>query len=310
MSKRNPKVVRTASRCCVWDFTMYLGDADKDPDGDTYTIVIEMMNIQLLKYTKRYAFQLERGEKAGKLHFQGRFSLKEKLSKSDLLKMLNDDLGWSNYHISPTSNENRTNDFYVIKDDTRVEGPFTDENYVLIPRDVRAMVNLRPWQKSLKEILQELENRIIDVMVEGKGNIGKTLFCRYMAIKCGAQILPFCNDYQSVMRMAYDVGAKPIYMIDIPRGIPQKKLAELYSALESLKGGYAYDDRNRFRDRYFDPPRVIVFCNTMPDFRYLSQDRWKLWEVDDNMNLRPHGQRDEYNDNESIGFDSNSDDDY
>lgn len=312
MSKR----AKSTSRCCVWDFTMFYPKTWVFmPEEPAYHEGIEKMHTCLGDFSKKYAFQLERGEKTGRYHLQGRFSLKHKVSKADLVQLLNK-VGWTDYHVSCTSSENRTNDFYVTKEETRIDGPFTDENYVKVPIDIKAIQALRPWQESLKNKLEVYESRKIDVIVETKGNIGKTTFCRYMAIRAGAQILPFCNEYRDIMRMAYDVGVHPIYMIDIPRSIPQKKLAQLYAALESLKGGYAYDDRNSFRQRYFDPPRVVVFTNTHPNLGHLSADRWNIWEIDDLMRLRKFNQRENFpdfnsssdSDSNGVDFDTSSDD--
>lgn len=262
MSK-SKKVVENA--CCVYDFTIFKIIGEQ-----------ELREI-LKKHCKKYCFQLEKGEKTGKEHYQGRLSLKEKARMSKVISMF-DGL---KAHISITSKENRDNNFYVCKEETRVKGPFTDENEVYIPRDVREMTELRPWQNSMKEHLEDYNCRKIDIIIDTKGNTGKTRFTRWMVIYGQAKILPFCNDFKDIMRMGYDVGPQKIYIIDMPRAISKDKLFQFYGAIEALKSGYVYDDRYIFKDRLFDPPRVVVFCNKEPDLTLLTRDMWKLWTIKD-----------------------------
>jgi hypothetical protein len=68
-------------------------------------------------------------------------------------------------------------------------------------------------------------------------------------------------------------------MIDMPRAIKKDKLNGFYSAIESLKDGYAFDDRYKFVEKIFDSPCIWVFTNTYPDTDLLSEDRWKFWHV-------------------------------
>lgn len=275
------KKVTESSRMCVHDFTYHLSNQD---EGYDYRQDVDQMRKALSPICKKYTFQLEKGEKTGKLHFQGRISLKEKTTKKDLGCYLIENNGLK-MHLSVTSNENRKNDFYVTKESTRLDGPFTDKNHIELPWDVALMVKLRPWQESMKEELLHRSERGVDVIVDEKGNVGKTRFCRYMMCHHEAQILPFSNDYRDIMRMSYDVGPKAIYMIDIPRAMPKKKLMQLFSAIETLKSGYCYDDRNTFRQRIFNPPRILVFMNKYPDISSLSSDMWHIWNINARFQL-------------------------
>ncbi|QMW68659.1 replication-associated protein [Crucivirus-111] len=270
MSKKCAGTIGTKQNpCCVYDFTLY----------DTLEVNVIRSNIEDI--CKKYCFQLEKGEKSGKLHYQGRISLTQKKRLNELIKILNKK-GWANFHLSITSKENRDNNFYVCKEETRVSGPYTNENNIYIPKDVSKMQVLRPWQKSLRDELSTYNERSVDVIYEKNGNIGKSSICRYMMIYDDAELLPFCNDYKDVMRMAYDVGPKKIYLIDMPRAISKEKLFQFYSAIETLKSGYCYDDRYKFTRRLFDRPRICVFTNTPPDTTMLSKDMWNIWTVSNN----------------------------
>jgi hypothetical protein len=257
--------------CCVYDFTVF-GVEDINP---------QTLRDRLNRICKKYTFQLEKGEESGTLHYQGRFSLKIKKRKSEAIKLLNRE-GWEDFHISITSGENKNNDFYVSKEDTRIEGPFTDENEVYVPRDIRKIKKLHPWQETIRTMLNQYDERVVDVIYNESGNIGKSSLTRYMMIYDNAKLLPFCNDYKDIMRMAYDIGPKPIYLIDMPRAINKEKLFQFFSGIETLKSGYCYDDRYKFSDRLFDRPRICIFTNSEPDPSLLSRDMWQLWTVQDN----------------------------
>lgn len=263
---------QSSSACCVYDFTLF---DDTDPISVRRT---------LRDCCKKYSFQLERGDNSGTIHYQGRLSLKMKKRPGELNKLLRGN-GWERFHLSITSKENRDNCFYVCKEDTRIEGPFTDINDVEVPIDVKKMVTLRPWQDDLKKILLEYEERVVDIIYDEGGNVGKTRFCRYMMVNHKAKKLPYCNEFKDIMRMAYDVGAQDIYFIDLPRASSKKSLYGMFSAIEELKSGYAYDDRNHFRDRIFDPPRVCIFTNEIPDLSLLSKDMWKIRTINENLEL-------------------------
>jgi len=260
--------------CCTYDFTLF--------DELTPTEV----RSSLKDLCKKYCFQLEVGEQTQRRHFQGRMSLKVKKRQNEVIKLLKEQ-NWSKYHISVTSTENRDNNFYVCKEDTRIEGPFTDENDVYIPKDIRDLHELHPWQRDLRNNLKRYDERIVDIVYDSTGNIGKSTLTRYMMLYDDAELLPFCNDYKDIMRMAFDVGPKKTYLIDMPRAINKEKLFQFFAGIETLKSGYCYDDRYKFNKRLFDRPRICIFTNVMPERALLSKDMWKLWTVVNNE-LVPH----------------------
>lgn len=293
MSGTKPAQKKTAqSACCVYDFTLF-DELSAQKIRDT-----------LKDISKKYCFQLEKGEKTERLHFQGRLSLKIKKREGELIKELKK-LGWEKFHISVTSNANKKNDFYVCKEDTRVDGPFTDENEVYIPRDIREINELLPWQNSLREKLKTYHTRDVDIVYDPNGNSGKSTISRYMMIYDNAELLPFCNDYKDIMRMAYDVGPKEIYLIDMPRAINKEKLYQFFAGIETLKSGYCYDDRYKFNKRLMDRPRICIFTNVKPDLSLLSKDMWKLWTIRDQKLRTYHPENDDV---EFIDDDSSEED--
>lgn len=281
------------SRCCVYDFTLFYPKYwEYDETDEAYHTGILFIRNTLMAECKKYCFQLEKGEKTGRYHLQGRFSLKEKLTMNATLLMLNE-VGWRDYHLSVTSNENRKNMFYVMKQKTRVDGPYKDDD-IKIPREVLKMKVLRPWQDKFKRLMETYDERGIHCLIDPRGNIGKSMFVKYMCVLHKAGMMPFCESFRDVMRIAYDIGERSVYMIDLPRSTTAKETFQMMKAIEILKNGYCFDDRNRFRERHSDNVNVAVFSNFEPNLSQLTVDRWHLWAVDDNMRLVKYKNRLDY----------------
>lgn len=228
----------------------------------------------------KWIFQLERGSKAGRLHFGGRLCFKNPVRISEVIKKLDKVYKTIDLFIE---HDEKASIFYNMKrDETYVDGPWSHEEQPLyIPRQIREIVELHPWQKSLIEKSQKWDTRHINIIYDTEGNIGKSTLCTYMGVNRFAKLLPFCNDYKDILRMCYDVGVYKTYLIDMPRAINKERLYQFFAAIETIKSGYCYDDRFKFKDRYFDCPNIFVFTNSIPDTEMLSQDRWKYWTIID-----------------------------
>ena len=70
------KVKQSNSPCCVYDFTLF--------DEVTQLTVRNVLKT----ICKKYCFQLEKGDKTGRQHFQGRISLMTKKRESEIVKIL------------------------------------------------------------------------------------------------------------------------------------------------------------------------------------------------------------------------------
>lgn len=250
--------------CCVWDFTLKV--------TDEYTVDVVLEKIKSM--CKKWCFQQEEGE-SGYIHYQGRVSLKVKDRKP--AKPFNE------WRWSVTSSENADNDFYACKEDTRVNGPWkdTDEPPLYIPRQIREIPELFSWQQQVADTCDTWDPRNVNLIFDPIGCTGKTFIKGYLRAHNKGRPIPFCNDYKDIMRMVMDMPTSNCYLIDIPRAINKDKLFQLFAGIESIKDGYAYDDRYRFQEKYFDSPVVWVFTNTFPDLSLLSADRWKIWTIED-----------------------------
>lgn len=235
---------------------------------------------------KKYVFQLEEGD-SGYMHFGGRFSLRKKRRKIELVHIIQQVEELKTIWLAPEVTTNN-DDFYDTKEDTRIEGPWSDQDVeIYIPRQCREIVDrLRPWQQQIKDDIGVWDTRTINMIFDPNGNIGKSTFCTYLSATGLARQLPSVNDYKDMLGIVCDLPTSEMYLIDMPRAIKKDKLGGLYSAIESIKNGFAFDLRYQYKEKFFDCPNIWVFSNILPDFTMLSTDRWKIWEVDEGMNLK------------------------
>lgn len=263
-----------------WDFTLSV-EHERDEEN---------IKKWLRKVAKKWTFQKEKGEKTGYEHWQGRFSLIVKQTLDHMKK----NRPWP-MHLSPTSNAHKGDMIYVSKSQTRLEGPWTDKdpNEDEMPFQFKKLKEWRPWQAQIVALLKVKDDRTIHVVYDPVGNKGKSSLANYLGWKQQAKTLPFVNDYKDVMRMVYDMPKVGAYFIDMPRAIKKHKLQQLFGAIEHVKNGFAFDDRNHYKEAYFDSPNIFVFTNDVPDLNMLSNDRWKIWDINKDDELVPHEFEDE-----------------
>lgn len=263
----------------VYDFTLPATYQVALPDEDYLDCQITFADVmtELDKICKKYTFQKERGE-TGYNHYQGRFSLKKKIRKDQMVKWQ----PWKTHcHFSVTSSaSHRTND-YVMKEDTRVGGPWEGPNddRLRVPTHLRN-ITLRPWQQQLLDISQKYNSRKINIVFDNKGNIGKSILSLYMRVHGFARLIPgTVQDAKDICQLVCCMPVSKCYICDMPRAIPKYKLNGMYAAMEMILNGHIYDLRYKYTEKIFDPPNVIVFTNELPDPALLSPDRWDVWEV-------------------------------
>lgn len=265
--------------CAVFDYTF---SKDKVSDDEVKAFLKE--------YAKKWAYQEEIGKETGYKHFQSRFSLHRKRRHNEMVSVMKDYFGNERINtkaLTPTSNANRTNMFYVLKSDTSVAGTQRtdkDEDFY-IPRQVREIKVLRGFQKEIIDDLKVWNTRSINVLIDTKGNIGKSVLCSWIRCYRLGRILPALNDAKDLMRATYCLPTARGYLLDLPRALDKRRLAEMYSAIEQIKSGYCYDDRYEYKEKVFDSPNIWIFTNQIPDLRYMSLDRWKLWKINDENDL-------------------------
>ena len=266
------RLYRKMSGCCVWDFTSYETDVD-------------LVKKWCMEHCKKWAFQQEECPSTERLHFQGRVSLQRKARATEIPK---DNL---KFHWTPTSKENRTNNFYVTKEDTRVAGPWKDDDekkVMTTQLDIFLGFALRGYQAWIKEQCDVFSMRTIDLLYDPTGNIGKSLFSEYMEYIGLVEEIPPYRLMDDIFQWVYGRPKKKAYFLDLPRGMKKDKLADLYSGIEVIKNGIAYDKRHFPKKERFTRPRVFVFTNELPCLSLMSRDRWVIHTVDKDYNIIPY----------------------
>lgn len=237
---------------------------------------------------KKWCFQLEEGENTGYRHYQCRISLTVKKRLSTMIGWVHKEIG--NCRVSPTNNKCSTEDIYVTKEETRIDGPWSDKTEInenKIPERFRGDVIWQKWQKAvIDEIEMKPDDRTINVIVDDKGNMGKSFLVGWLSVHNKARKIPQQKDIRDIMRLVMDAPKSRCYFIDLPRAISERDQHSIYAGLEELKNGYAYDDRYHFKEEWFEPPHVWVFSNKRPNVGLLSKDRWIIWEIIDEGIMR------------------------
>lgn len=280
-------------QCTRYDVTIpyYVKDSE-DKQYEDWEAVWRKLD----SWSNKFVFQLEKGEQTGYLHWQCRINLVKKMLPSTAKARLGAAIGGrvsltsSNVHDNPKSFQ------YVMKEDTRVEGPWSDELKLDPPAvmtdqlaEFLRFVNegkLHAWQNQMLQELQKKDFRTIHHIYDPIGFSGKSIFCEYLAYLKVAHEMPMFKDMQDLIAFAFSFSVKPAYVVDMPRGLDKRKLADFYSGIECLKNGFIFDKRFSGRMKRFNRPQVCTFGNAWPDVRLLSQDRWKLWQMQPDKSLK------------------------
>lgn len=234
------------------------------------------------KYCKRWVFQLEKCPSTGKLHYQCRISLK---AKARTLSFLKGKAQWQ--PESKEGSKTSAGDFYCMKEESRVEGPWMDTTYrKFVPRRFRS-VEFRPWQQELytklMNVLAEYDDRTIFYCLDAVGNHGKSFFAGAVEFKSPTISVPVTMDTPDKMIQCVHAQTHPgwhgIVVFDIPRAVSPKHFYNIAQAIEQIKCGKVYDWRNKYRSHWIETPAVVVFCNRDMPRSSLSKDRWKEFDV-------------------------------
>lgn len=278
MSLRDPVSTYAMSQIATLDVT---APCAKFTKSDIFGILKE--------WAKKWVFQQEKSD-SGYEHFQIRLSLIKKRRISELKK-----LGFfKGAHFSPTSTTVHSKGAfnYVMKADTRVDGPWKDTEYVEPPPVTRQLVHFRnqemyPWQKALCDLVKRVDDRKITIIHCPHGDNGKSILCEHLEQLGEVCEIPPMRSMEDIMACVMCQPISPAYVIDMPRGMKKDKLGEFYSGLETLKNGIAYDKRYAFKKRRFNRPQVFVFTNNLPAWGLMSKDRWDVFQIDQNKCLAP-----------------------
>ena len=243
---------------------------------------------------KKWGFQKEKSEKTGYLHWQVRGHLWKPKTLPSVLRELRPKTWDGHWSVTSSETHVKGNFNYAMKIDTRVAGPWTDKDDEFdepppMTRQLQSFMReaLHPWQEQLVNEAQIIDDRLIKIVLDTRGNIGKSIFSEYLEYKGLAYEVPPMNSMEDIMQCCMGVKPQTCYLVDMPRGMRKDRLASFYAGLESLKNGVMYDKRYSFKKRRIDRPQIIVFTNVEPDWSLMSKDRWLVWRISEDRCLVP-----------------------
>lgn len=270
-----PTKARNQTQVFVYDITL----SAHIPDSELL-VDHEVLKRLFKVHCKKWTFQLEKGEQTGYMHYQCRVSLKNKL-RPDRARTI-----WSGYlpgcHITPTAGCNSNNVFYVSKEETRVQGPWSDNcEPAFVPWQYAEVLKWLPWQQSiLDDCSTRPDKRKINVIVDLLGDVGKTTFSCWHACRGLAGYIPPLETYKEICQIVCDLPSRRVYFFDFPRGIDQRNTRGLFSGIEAMKAGHAFDPRIKYKEKWLDTPHIWVFMNECPAVWSLTLNRWVFWIID------------------------------
>jgi hypothetical protein len=175
------------------------------------------------------------------------------------------------------------NDFYVVKSDTRIGGPWRDvRSTEYIPTNKRTMVP-RQWQQDLIDVPPS--DRIVNFLYDPIGNLGKSQF--YWLCKDHGHVyevntsVPWkrcAQDLASAMSQRQD--RSPFMVVcNFERATPLQTMGGYIRVCENVADQELVDTRNGHLTWHFEPTRIWVFSSKQVPEKYLSKDRVRHWQV-------------------------------
>jgi len=238
---------------------------------------------------KKWLYQLEES-KNGMMHFQCVISLTKKEFSKKVLSSISSYTGIKEdyINISPSLTGN-TSFCYAMKDDTRVDGPWSnkmlEEN---LPVKTLSFGEFYDWQKVIFHIaMGKPDDRSIHWFYDTVGNRGKTQLTRMLLANHGKEvgIIPCVGTTNQLVSAIINMGQRKTYILDVPRaktgGSWEERIAELMCTIEQLKNGLLVSAMYGKLNQLLIPhPNVIVFSNWSVDHGGLSSDRWVRYDMD------------------------------
>lgn len=256
MSREEVGNTKTSSRISTslyWTFTL-----------NNHTLnEFEILKNEICLHCLDYRVQEEQGEE-GTLHLQGFIHCKKRIRPMETFSCKR--IHWEKARSPKHARE------YCCKEDTATGEYILDsiEPIKLIKPD-------RPWQLAILNMINnEPDDRSINWYWENEGGIGKSAFTKYLCVKHKALCVSGKSSDCKYAIIKYNEEKKKypkIVIFDIPR----TNLEYInYEAIESIKNGCFFSGKYESSQVIMNSPHIIIFANSPPDKRKLSQDRWNI----------------------------------
>jgi len=188
----------------------------------------------------------------------------------------------SEVHLGPKSFN------YVMKEDTRVEGPWKDSDIMpdrppfTVQLEEFMNYELWPYQQLIFDRCLPFDMRHIHIFYDPTGHCGKSLFAEFLEYQQVALECPPLHAMEDILQFLHGFPDQRAYIIDMPRGMRKDKLYDFYAGIEVVKNGVLWDKRNMGQKRRQTRPNIFIFTNTLPDFNLMTLDRWLVYFIDPN----------------------------
>lgn len=142
--------------------------------------------------------------------------------------------------------------------------------------------SLKPWQKSLLDLMKPTQREIIWVSGE-KGAEGKSWFQEYIENYCGSKRVFRTTMNRNTDSILHCLSKRTLPLIDVfvfntPRSFSVKDIS--YTLLEEIKDGQAISSKYNSKVLNFKKPNVlIIFSNKRPCMTGVSKDRWRIYNI-------------------------------
>jgi len=204
----------------------------------------------------------------GTPHLQGFLRFKKKQRPLGVFKFT------SNIHWEKTKGNDDENISYCSK-----EGNF--EGYG-IPKPIKIINPDYFWEQEILKIIEtEPDDRTIYWYWSKKGNVGKTAFCKYLTVKHGAIALSGkgADVRNGIVEYSKSKGETPhLVLFPIPRSYNSDYLS--YESIENIKDMYFYSGKYEGGMICGNSPHLFIFANDEPNYDKLSEDRWRVVEIE------------------------------
>jgi len=175
---------------------------------------------------------------------------------------------------------------YVLKAQSRVRGPYHDGS-TYIGEDL--VVHLYPWQQEIKTAIEEkADSRSINVVVDEKGNTGKSALCKYLCWHHKIPVLGW-GKTGDLLHLVSKIPNKSAYIFDLSRSKPQDWARDdIFAAMEGIKNGLFVNTKYECSQVIMKVPHIWIFTNHVPNIFSMSRDRWILWKIKNHRLCRLH----------------------
>jgi hypothetical protein len=246
--------------------------------------------LQWDKHCTELLAQEERGDEKGTLHIQGYVGFSSQKSLNQMIKFLP--------RADCANTECAAYKQYVCKPNTRVEGGHSwkwsrkeyEDNKELKERElIRDAITenghmLKDWQIEIENTIQTTPDfRTIHWYWSEIGGVGKTQFARYL-YKKGVNLFYGSGKGDNIKGAIVSHFQKTgnhfdVIIYAVPRGCRNDQVS--YKVLEEVKDAIFFSPRYESSMYVGNPPHIFVIANCEPIRGKLSDDRWKVKNVDD-----------------------------